>query len=96
MPIPKPNHNQGEGKNEFIARFMASEAMQKELPEEKQRMVLAGSTWEASLKKDELQIHRAIRVRLDFKQDACRVTPEGYLNHISIHHHIIRRVVACR
>ena len=77
MPIPKPD--EGEDKSEFMACFMASEFMKKEFPEEKQRAAVASSTWEASLKKDELQIHRAFSVRLDFRQDACREAPEGYL-----------------
>jgi hypothetical protein len=34
----------GEGRNEFIARCMASEAMQKEFPEEGQRAAVADNT----------------------------------------------------
>jgi len=69
MPIHKPNHNQDEGKSEFIALFMATEAMQKEYPEESQRLAAAHSTWKASLEKDEWEIHQAINVQLDFRQE---------------------------
>jgi len=76
MPIPRPNLN--ESQENFISRFMAVEAMQKEFPEEKQRLAIAGSTWESAQKKGD-SLQRNLSIRLDMKQDALQATPEGYL-----------------
>jgi hypothetical protein len=43
MPIPKPN--KGESKDNYISRFMSSEIMKKEYPDEKQRLAIAYSEW---------------------------------------------------
>ena len=43
MPIPKPS--KGEKQEDFISRFMADEVMQKEFPDQKQRVAVAYKEW---------------------------------------------------
>jgi len=43
MPMPSPKD--GEEKNDFISRFMSSEAMKKEYPDQKQRVAVAYAQW---------------------------------------------------
>lgn len=44
MPLP----NKGESKREFISRYMSSSEAQKDVPDKKQRLVVAYSTWSKS------------------------------------------------
>lgn len=43
MPLDRPY--KGESKQEFISRFMSSDAMQKEYPKQDQRLAVAHSKW---------------------------------------------------
>lgn len=44
MPLPSPN--EFESKKDFIARFMSSDAAQREFPDRLQRYAVAQSKWE--------------------------------------------------
>ena len=50
MPLPTPNR--GEAKNDFIGRFMGSEAMKREFPNHEQRVAVAHSQWRKKLSKE--------------------------------------------
>lgn len=43
MPMPKPGDK--ESKDDFVERFMGSEAMREEYPDKKQRYAVAMSQW---------------------------------------------------
>ena len=51
MPIPKPR--KGEKEKDFLARCMSNEAMNKEYPDNKQRMAICGTQWRKKDKKSE-------------------------------------------
>lgn len=46
MPLPSPRD--GEDRATFIARFMASDAMQREYSSQKQRLAIAYDQWRAA------------------------------------------------
>lgn len=53
MPLPKPRKN--EAQNEFISRCMASDVIQNDFPNQKQRVAVCFSQWKTAKKKQKMK-----------------------------------------
>ena len=49
--MPMPNRKPGESEDTFVSRFMASEVMKREYPDQKQRLAIAYSQAKKAAKK---------------------------------------------
>lgn len=79
MPLPKPKPNEKQA--EFISRFMSSEAMKKEFPDNKQRQAVAFETFRRGKKTNDSDISGDVSVvdKAELTKDKFSITPEGYL-----------------
>lgn len=70
MPLPKPN--KGESKEDFVSRFMSSDAMEKEFPNDKKRLGVAHSQFSEGHSSDHGE-HKKKKKKQMFKEKSCMI-----------------------